>query len=138
MQGFNASSADAENILAEHLRLLGLSYHAANAREKRRRGRPPSRSPVVRAVVRAAMHHLHLEHRRFSGGWRYAERQGVARLAKRSTGDELTSDRAAAFVANVVIRAGLQADQPEIKGHMTEYVRELRKDGRLPSERDYT
>jgi len=138
MQTFGCPLEEAERILAQHLQLLALSHRGLEAPVKRGRGRPLTRSPVVRAVVRAAMHYLYISKHRISGGWSYASKRTRERTAKRSVGAELTSNRAAAFVARVVRNAGLEADRPEIKGHMTEYVKELNKAKRAPAEQDYT
>ena len=138
IRSFNVSPENAEEILASHGRLLDLPYSPPEPKNRRGRGRPPRRSPLVRAVVRAAMHHLYETNSPFSGGWKYAKSRTRDRTAKRSVGAELTAAQASEFVTNAVRNAGLLADQPEIKGHMAEYIKELNKAGRSPSERDYT
>ena len=138
MRGFNVSPENAEEILASHGQLLDSSNSPSESKSKPGRGRPPRRSPIVRAVVRAAMHHLYETGSPFSGGWKYAKSRTRDRTAKRSVGTELTAAQASEFVTNAVRDAGLLADQPEIKGHMAEYKKELNQARRAPSERDYT
>lgn len=102
---------------------------------KRGRGRPPSRSILLQAVVRAAMHQLAIDGKPISGGWfsvRATRKEGEEHRTKDS---EYTLSGAAAYVVDQVKAASIAGDLAEIDGHMTEYVRYL--DKRSPEERDY-
>jgi len=130
----------AQRVIGLHRQIADLAIDA-EAEElgtgKRGRGRPSSRDPVVKGVVRAAMHHLYLSGVPFSGGWKYVRQGRSGRAGMRSTDAELAARDAADFVANVVRKAGFAVTRPELKGHMDEYVKLLKAEKRVPENKDY-
>lgn len=105
--------------------------------EKRGRGRPTTRSLILRAAVRAAMHQLSIDGQPISGGWRVQRSPRKAGEPSRTTDDEFTVSGAAEYVVNAINNAAVPGTLAEIKGHMTEYVRFLNKEDRDPLEEDY-
>jgi hypothetical protein len=133
--------AHGERVIAIHELLAGLTMNDAELppAERRARGRPAVRDPLVRVAVRGTMHFLHDQGRPMSGGSRYpgSTNRARERRGKQLLDEEQSLDGAARFVVTAVRRAGLVAAKAEILGHMRDYAIELRKKKRGPMEEDY-